>query len=189
MIQDLLQLSRIDAETDRLDMEIIDLTALLTFVLDRFDMYLSSEETSGKEYTIERDLPKESIWIMGDEDRMTQVLDNIMNNAIKYSIDGGNIRVTMEKLGSEVKISVADEGIGISPKDLQRIFSRFYRVDKARSREMGGSGLGLAISKEVIEQHNGHIWARSKEDEGTTFIITLPCEDIDSLGEDEWLDG
>ncbi len=188
MIQDLLQLSRIDAESDRLNMEIMDLTALLTFVLDRFDMYIASEETSGKEYTIERDLPKESIWIMGDEDRMTQVLDNIMNNAIKYSIEGGNIRVSMKREGNEVRISVADEGIGISQKDLQRIFSRFYRVDKARSREMGGSGLGLAISKEVIEQHHGHIWARSKENEGTTFIITLPCEDMDSFGEDEWSD-
>ena len=105
---------------------------------------------------------------------MMQVIDNIMNNAIKYSPDGGVVTVKLEDLHSSIVVSISDQGLGIPPKDIPHLFDRFYRVDKARSREQGGTGLGLAISKEVIELHGGKIWAESVENQGSTFTFELP---------------
>ncbi len=174
MIQDLLHLSRIDSGRSELNKELIDITALFTQVLNRFDMLLDSEEYRNNNYTIERDLIDEAIFVDIDPDRMVQVLDNVMNNAIKYSPDGGTISAKMVVTVDAVKIMIKDQGIGIPEEDLGDIFKRFYRVDRARSRAMGGSGLGLAISREVVEQHGGKIWAESVERKGTTFNITLP---------------
>lgn len=113
-----------------------------------------------------------------------QVMDNLINNAIKYSPDGGTITGKMKTVNDKVVITVTDEGMGIPKKDLNKIFNRFYRVDRARSRAMGGSGLGLAISKEVVEQHGGNIWASSEEGVGTTFYLSLPYVPYEE--EDEW---
>lgn len=183
MIQDLLHLSRIDSGKSELNKELIDLGALFMQVLNRFEMLLASEEYSDNNYRLENYLIDEAVFVDIDPDRITQVLDNIMNNAIKYSPDGGTITSRMLVTENEVVISIKDEGMGIPAEDLEFIFHRFYRVDRARSRAMGGTGLGLAISREVIEQHDGRIWAESVEGEGTTFFIALPYVPFE---EEEW---
>lgn len=185
MIQDLLHLSRIDSGKSSLDLEIVDITEMVDHVLNRFEMLIQSAEYKGKNYHISKKLLKEAIFVEVDPDRMIQVLDNIMNNAIKYSPDGGTITGRMEKRADKVIISITDEGMGIPKADINKIFSRFYRVDRARSRAMGGSGLGLAISKEVVEQHGGRIWAESTEGKGTTFYLSLPYVPFEE--EDEWV--
>ncbi|WP_347301768.1 cell wall metabolism sensor histidine kinase WalK [Dolosigranulum savutiense] len=186
MVQDLLHLSRIDSGKNDLDLEIIDIKELFEHVLRRFDMLVNSHEYNQKIYSIKSQIMIDSQFIEADSDRFIQVLDNLLNNAIKYSPDGGVItgKLRLNGQGDRVILSIADEGMGIPKSDLQKVFSRFYRVDRARSRAMGGSGLGLAISKEVIEQHGGKIWARSVEQVGTTFYISMPIVTFD--GEDEW---
>ncbi|GEN49965.1 cell wall metabolism sensor histidine kinase WalK [Alkalibacterium pelagium] len=185
MIQDLLHLSRIDSGKSSLELEIVDITEMVDHVLNRFDMLIHSAEYETRNYRIHKELIKEAIFVEVDPDRMIQVLDNIMNNAIKYSPDGGTITGRMHKTDDAVIISISDEGMGIPKADLNKIFTRFYRVDRARSRAMGGSGLGLAISKEVVEQHGGRIWAESKEGKGTTFYLSLPYVPFEE--EDEWV--
>lgn len=185
MVQDLLHLSRIDTGKSQLNLEMIDIKELFDRVLSRFDMLINSNEYSDKTYSIDRQIMDETVFVEIDTDRFIQVLDNIMNNAIKYSPDGSKItgRIKHNKYTNRVEISIADQGIGIPQSDLNKVFSRFYRVDKARSRAMGGSGLGLAISKEVVEQHGGNIWVRSEENVGTTVYISLPIVPYDNEGD------
>ena len=158
MVTDLLSLSRIDNETSQLDIELTNFTAFITFILNRFDKIKSQSQEDTKKYELIREYPITPIWVEIDTDKMTQVIDNILNNAIKYSPDGGKIKVGMKTTDAQLIISISDEGLGIPKKDLPRIFDRFYRVDKARSRAQGGTGLGLAIAKEIIKQHKGFIW-------------------------------
>ena len=183
MVTDLLSLSRIDNETSQLDVELTNFTAFITFILNRFDKM--KNQVGEKKYDIVRDYPISPVWVEIDTDKMTQVLDNILNNAIKYSPDGGEIRVGMKTTDAQLIISISDEGLGIPKKDLPRIFDRFYRVDKARSRAQGGTGLGLAIAKEIIKQHKGFIWAKSEYGKGSTFTIVLPY-DKDAILDDGW---
>ncbi|HEM3580942.1 TPA: cell wall metabolism sensor histidine kinase VicK [Streptococcus suis] len=184
MITDLLSLSRIDNQVGQIDVELINFTAFVTFILNRFDQMKNAD--SDKVYTIVRDYQISPIWVEIDTDKMTQVLDNILNNAIKYSPDGGTITFSMKTTDSQLIVSVSDEGLGIPKADLPRIFDRFYRVDKARSRAQGGTGLGLAIAKEIVKQHKGFIWAKSEYGQGSTFTIVLPYSKDIAL--DEWDD-
>ncbi len=184
MVTDLLSLSRIDNETSQLDIELTNFTAFITFILNRFDKIKSQSQEDTKKYELIREYPITPIWVEIDTDKMTQVIDNILNNAIKYSPDGGKIRVGMKTTDAQLIISISDEGLGIPKKDLPRIFDRFYRVDKARSRAQGGTGLGLAIAKEIIKQHKGFIWAKSEYGKGSTFTIVLPY-DKDAI-KDDW---
>ena len=185
MVTDLLHLSRIDNATTRLDVELINFTAFITFILNRFDKMRSQDEE--KKYELIRDYPINSVWIEIDTDKMTQVIDNILNNAIKYSPDGGKITVSMKTTDDQMILSIKDQGLGIPKQDLPKIFDRFYRVDRARSRAQGGTGLGLAIAKEIIKQHNGFIWAKSEYGKGSTFTIVLPY-DKDAVKEEIWED-
>ena len=185
MVTDLLHLSRIDNATSHLDVELINFTAFITFILNRFDKIRAQDEE--KKYEIVRDYPITSVWIEIDTDKMTQVIDNILNNAIKYSPDGGKITVSMKTTDDQMILSISDQGLGIPKEDLPKIFDRFYRVDKARSRAQGGTGLGLAIAKEIIKQHNGFIWAKSEYGKGSTFTIVLPY-DRDAVKEEVWED-
>ena len=185
MVTDLLHLSRIDNATTRLDVELINFTAFITFILNRFDKMRSQDEE--KKYELVRDYPINSVWIEIDTDKMTQVIDNILNNAIKYSPDGGKITVSMKTTDDQMILSIKDQGLGIPKQDLPKIFDRFYRVDRARSRAQGGTGLGLAITKEIIKQHNGFIWAKSEYGKGSTFTIVLPY-DKDAVKEEVWED-
>ncbi|MHC5373402.1 cell wall metabolism sensor histidine kinase WalK [Enterococcus sp. LJL120] len=181
MINDLLDLSRMDVGTNTtLQREFVNFTELVNFVLDRFDMMVSSQE---KEYVIRREFTQRNLWVEIDTDKMIQVIDNIMNNAIKYSPDGGTITVRLIETHNNIIFSVSDQGLGIPRKDLGRVFDRFYRVDKARARAQGGTGLGLAISREVVKAHGGSIWAESQENRGSTFYIALPYEPYE---EDWW---
>ena len=182
MITDLLSLSRIDNQVGEMDVELINFTAFITFILNRFDQMKNSDV--GKTYAIIRDYQISPIWVEIDTDKMTQVLDNILNNAIKYSPDGGNITFSMKTTDSQLILSISDEGLGIPKADLPKIFDRFYRVDKARSRAQGGTGLGLAIAKEIVKQHKGFIWAKSEYGHGSTFTIVLPYSKDIAL--DEW---
>ena len=184
MVTDLLSLSRIDNETSQLDIELTNFTAFITFILNRFDKIKSQSQEDTKKYELIREYPITPIWVEIDTDKMTQVIDNILNNAIKYSPDGGKIRVGMKTTDAQLIISISDEGLGIPKKDLPRIFDRFYRVDKARSRAQGGTGLGLAIAKEIVKQHKGFIWAKSEYGKGSTFTIVLPY-DKDAI-KDDW---
>lgn len=185
MVTDLLHLSRIDNESGHLDVELINFTAFITFILNRFDKMRSQDQE--KKYELVRDYPITSVWIEIDTDKMTQVIDNILNNAIKYSPDGGKITVSMKTTDDQMILSISDQGLGIPKEDLPKIFDRFYRVDKARSRAQGGTGLGLAIAKEIIKQHNGFIWAKSEYGKGSTFTIVLPY-DNDAVKEEVWED-
>ncbi len=185
MVTDLLHLSRIDNATSHLDVELINFTAFITFILNRFDQIRGQDEE--KKYELVRDYPITSVWIEIDTDKMTQVIDNILNNAIKYSPDGGKITVTMKTTDDQMILSISDQGLGIPKQDLPRIFDRFYRVDRARSRAQGGTGLGLAIAKEIIKQHKGFIWAKSEYGKGSTFTIVLPY-DKDAVKEEVWED-
>ena len=185
MVTDLLHLSRIDNETSHLDVELINFTAFITFILNRFDKMRSQEDE--KKYELVRDYPINSVWIEIDTDKMTQVIDNILNNAIKYSPDGGKITVSMKTTDDQMILSISDQGLGIPKQDLPKIFDRFYRVDRARSRAQGGTGLGLAIAKEIIKQHKGFIWAKSEYGKGSTFTIVLPY-DKDAVKEEIWED-
>ncbi|MGO5435737.1 cell wall metabolism sensor histidine kinase WalK [Enterococcus cecorum] len=181
MINDLLDLSRMDNDNLKLNIEMVNFNELVNFVLDRFDVIIANSE---KKYRIVREFTQRPLFVEVDTDRMIQVIDNIMNNAIKYSPDGGKITVRLMETHNNVILSITDQGLGIPKKDISRIFERFYRVDKARARKQGGTGLGLAISKEVVKALGGTIWATSIENYGSTFYISLPYEPF----EEEWWD-
>lgn len=185
MISDLLNLSRIDNQVTQLAVEMTNFTAFITSILNRFDLVKNQHTGTGKVHEIVRDYPITSVWIEIDNDKMTQVIENILNNAIKYSPDGGKITVRMKTTDTQLIISISDQGLGIPKTDLPLIFDRFYRVDKARSRAQGGTGLGLAIAKEIIKQHHGFIWAKSDYGKGSTFTIVLPYEKDAAIYE-EW---
>lgn len=184
MIANLLDLSKMDGGQIVLRTDYVDLKRVVNHILDRLEFTLDSD-FSGENYKIVREFTSRDIYVDIDQDRMTQVIDNILNNAVKYSPDGGTIRVKIEDNHRSVIVRISDEGLGISKQDSERLFDRFYRVDKARSREQGGSGLGLAISKEVIELHGGTIWVDSVEGEGSTFNFELPYTEFADIDE-EW---
>lgn len=184
MITDLLNLSRMDQGKQELNLEFVSINELVAHIIDRFEMVLKSEQYRNKKYKIERDFTQRTLWVEIDQDKFIQVIDNIMNNAIKYSPDGGKITCKLMETHNSVVISITDEGLGIPRKDIGHVFDRFYRVDKARARSMGGTGLGLAISKEVVQLHGGKIWVTSVENKGSTFFISLPYIPMDE--EDEW---
>ena len=190
MINDLLSLSRMDSGRLQLELELVNLNELFNYILNRFDMMLDKDnndtrDTKTKNYTIKRDFTKRDLWVEIDTDKFIQVVDNIMNNAIKYSPDGGVITCRLLETHNHVILSITDQGLGIPKKDLNHVFDRFFRVDKARSRAQGGTGLGLAISKEVIALHHGKIWVDSIEGKGSTFYISLPYEEYDGDAWDE----
>ncbi|GAA2913609.1 cell wall metabolism sensor histidine kinase WalK [Enterococcus pseudoavium] len=180
MINDLLNLSRMDSGVQQMELELVNFNELVGYALDRFDMMVNSQK---KNYRIVREFTERDLWVEIDTDKIMQVIDNIMNNAIKYSPDGGKIEVHLIETHNNVVLSISDEGLGIPKKDLEKVFERFYRVDKARARKQGGTGLGLAISKEVMKAHQGQIWVESVEGKGSTFYISLPYEPYE---EDIW---
>lgn len=190
MINDLLSLSRMDSGRLQLELELVNLNELFNYILNRFDMMLDKDnndtrDTKTKNYTIKRDFTKRDLWVEIDTDKFIQVVDNIMNNAIKYSPDGGVITCRLLETHNHVILSITDQGLGIPKKDLNHVFDRFFRVDKARSRAQGGTGLGLAISKEVIALHHGKIWVDSIEGKGSTFYISLLYEEYEGDAWDE----
>ncbi|WP_191566552.1 cell wall metabolism sensor histidine kinase WalK [Metabacillus idriensis] len=177
LVNDLLQLSKLDSKDYRINKQWINFTNFFNQIIDRFEM------TKEQHVTFLRMLPEEKLYVDIDPDKITQVLDNIISNALKYSPEGGLITFKIEVLDDELQISVKDEGMGIPKGTEHKIFERFYRVDKARTRKLGGTGLGLAIAKEMIGAHDGEIWAKSVEGKGTTILFTLPFTQDQ---EDDW---
>ncbi|RHW48544.1 cell wall metabolism sensor histidine kinase WalK [Bombilactobacillus bombi] len=186
MVNSLLDLSRFDQGTAKINVELVNFNEFFNFILDRFDMLIKNnheKSTKAKKYTIKRIFTKKDLWVEIDPDKMTQAIDNIMNNALKYSPDGGTITCRLIDTQRYIILSITDQGLGIPRKDLKKVFDRFYRVDKARSRKQGGTGLGLSISKEVVEAQGGHVWVNSMENQGSTFYISLPYDPSETGGD------
>jgi two-component system sensor histidine kinase VicK len=170
LVTDLLHLSRLDSNQAQLRRRQTDILEMLDEVSDRFSFQLRQKSIRA---TVKVAPGLKSAWL--DRDQIDQVLDNLVSNAIKYTLDGGEIELSASAPDpGSVAISVRDTGIGIPKKDLSRIFDRFYRVDKARSRNMGGTGLGLSIAREIVKAHGGTIALESELNEGTKVTFTLP---------------
>ncbi|MDA1476996.1 cell wall metabolism sensor histidine kinase WalK [Bacillus changyiensis] len=179
LVNDLLQLSKFDSKDYKFNKEWIHFIRFFSLIIERFEM------TKQQHVDFISQLPNRDLYVEMDPDKITQVLDNIISNALKYSPEGGHITFSVHVNEKEelLYISVKDEGVGIPRKDLERIFERFYRVDKARTRKLGGTGLGLAIAREMVQAHGGDIWADSIEGKGTKITFTLPYKEEQ---EDDW---
>ncbi len=167
LVKDLLSLSSLESREIALDKDNVDLKALSEQVIQGF-----SSQLKKRSLVISNDLPDLSV--QADYTKIEQVMINLFDNAIKFNRDTGFIKVHHQELQDKIKIIVEDSGIGIPAKDIHRIFERFYRVDKARSRELGGTGLGLSIVKHIVELHGGSVGVESTEGLGSQFWFTLP---------------
>lgn len=170
LVNDLLKLSRMDSKEYELNKEWVEFNRFFSAVIERFEF------SKSQNVRFTRNLYSSSLFVEIDTDKLTQVLDNIISNALKYSPDGGEVRFGVTVSGDYIKVMISDDGMGIPKSNVNRIFDRFYRADRARSRALGGTGLGLAIAKEMIVAHKGDIWAQSEEGTGTTIFFKLPFE-------------
>jgi two-component system sensor histidine kinase VicK len=177
LVNDLLKLSRMDSEDYDLNLEWVEFNDFFDSIIDRFEF------SKSQDVKFNRLLSNEDFFVEIDTDKMTQVIDNIISNAMKYSPDGGEICFSVAQSDDQIQVMISDEGMGIPKANVKRIFERFYRADRARSRALGGTGLGLAIAREMIMAHGGDIWAESEEGKGTTIYFTLPIEHQE---EGEW---
>ena len=172
IVKDLLELSRFDSNRMEFDFKITDLVALVAANVRQHKIY---GEKAGKEITFINSLDAAHVYI--DPERINQVLDNIITNSFRYSGDNAKTEVEIRESNLFYMVYITDNGIGIPKEDLRMIFERFYRVDKARSRELGGTGLGLSIAKEIMEAHGGRINASSELGRGTTMMLRFPKRD------------
>ncbi|UAL47429.1 cell wall metabolism sensor histidine kinase WalK [Sutcliffiella horikoshii] len=179
LVNDLLQLSKMDSRDYNFYKNSVDFVEFFNKIIERFEM------SKSQKVDFVRSMPNQEIFVSIDTDKITQVLDNIISNAMKYSPEGGTITFTVdiEEAANQILVSISDQGVGIPKSDINKIFERFYRVDKARTRMLGGTGLGLAIAKEMIQAHDGDIWASSVEGKGTTIYFTLPISEEEQEGD------
>ena len=175
LVRDLIALSRFESEDLPLDLEELDLRQPILDARERFDM--SARE---KELSLVTDLPDHPVWVEGDGEALRQVFDNLLSNAVRYTPEGGHIMTRLKEERGVAWAEVEDSGIGIAEEHLGRIFERFYRVDKARSREQGGTGLGLSIVKHIASRMGGGVSVRSQAGSGTTFCVHLPLSKSES---------
>ena len=171
IVNDLDTISKLESSMNRLQMEQFDMVALTKEIADQAEM---EADRKGIKITVKgaENLPS-SFWVLADKHYIGQVLVNLIINAIRYGKEGGTVRIRFRDMLDKILVEVEDNGIGISKEDVPRIFERFYRTDKGRSREQGGTGLGLAIVKHIIEAHGERISVRSEPGAGTTFSFTL----------------
>jgi two-component system sensor histidine kinase KdpD len=174
LISNLLDMSRIEAGTLRIEPEPTDMKPIIEETVSAFQVM-----THDHQFHV--NLPKGLPLVQADPRRARQVLRNLVDNAVKYSPLGGPIRITARVFEDSLEVSVTDKGLGIDPDHLDHIFDRFYQVDSASTREVGGSGLGLSISRAIVETHGGRIWAESQPGLGSTFLFTLPMEEQDHV--------
>ncbi len=170
LVADLQELSRVEAGVAPLNLQPVPVDQLVHTVTSRLGRLFED-----KDVRLEINLPDHLPAMLGDEDRLIQVLVNIVGNALKYTPTGGNVAISARRQDRLIQMAVQDSGIGISAEHMPHIFTRFYRVDKSRARASGGSGIGLAIAKSIVEAHGGTIWVESKGDgKGSTFFFTVP---------------
>jgi len=169
MVNELLDLSRIESGTVQLLLDDVDMVRVVRSTAERLHLFA---ERQGLRIVL--DLPDRVSPVRGDEDRLGQVLVNLLHNAVKFSPNGGAIVAGVRETADEITVWVQDPGVGVPRADLARIFERFYKVDRARVRGRGGTGLGLSIARHVIDSHGGRIWVDSEEGEGSTFSFTIP---------------
>ena len=173
LIQDMLSLAKFESREEVFDLTAVDVGDVVNLCLERHDRQARQEEVE-----LRATGPDESIYVLADSEALQQILDNLIDNAIKYSSPGDRVEVKWKVVDQMLLAEVTDTGIGIAPEHQDRVFERFYRVDKARSREVGGTGLGLAIVKHLVNACQGEIELKSTLEVGTTFIIRLPLAEI-----------
>jgi len=170
IVEDLLMLSKIETKEFQLKTESISLPNLMDDIID-----FLKEPAEKKKISLSRHETPSSLAIRADRSYLEQILINLLDNAIKYTPEGGRVIVSAaEKDSKDIQFSIEDNGIGIPKEDLSRIFERFYRVDKGRSKELGGTGLGLSIVKHLVQAHGGKVWVESQLAKGSTFYFSLP---------------
>jgi histidine kinase len=171
LVDDLQELSRVEAHAYPLDLGETDISSVVTTTIKRL-----TPNARAKRIALTSSLPRELPRLLADEDRLGQVLLNLMANAIQYTPEDGSVTISAVRTNGDVQVTVTDTGVGIPPEHLAHLFTRFYRVDKSRSRASGGgSGIGLTIARHLVEAHGGRIWAESDgEGKGSRFVFTLP---------------
>ncbi|MBI5213565.1 MAG: HAMP domain-containing protein [Nitrospirae bacterium] len=169
LIDDLLDLSKIESGKMKMEFEPLEILPIVNRCVNVLE-----KSAKDKSLPIKLDIPPDLPKVLGDHKRLSQVFLNLLDNAIKYTPEGGSITASIVSKEKVVQVDISDTGIGIPEKDLPRIFERFYRVDKARSRELGGTGLGLSIVKHIVQAHNGQVWVQSTLGQGSTFSFTIP---------------
>jgi two-component system phosphate regulon sensor histidine kinase PhoR len=172
LVDDLLSLAQLESSQAKLELSVVQVDELLNNLIRDW-----KEKLAAKNLKVIVDLPPEALTLRADGTRLEEVLHNLLDNAVKFSHENGRIHLQATRRGSEMVLSVADNGLGISKEHLPRIFERFYRADKARSRELGGTGLGLAIVKHIAQLHGGRVEAESEPGHGTTIRVVLPGND------------
>ena len=171
MVNEILELSRIEGGPTEMHFEELPLGTLVSGAAERLRTFADRQGVSLK---VELPPDADSVLLRGDEERLGQVLVNLLHNAIKFSAPNSPVTVSARRDGAQCVISVADQGVGIPRADVDRVFERFYKVDKARHRGRGGTGLGLSIARNIIDSHGGRIWVESEEGHGSTFSLTVP---------------
>lgn len=169
LVEDLLTLAQVESKPAAFHREAVNIRPLLEAQVNRYQALAHAHQVS-----IQLEVPQEDHSLLADRDQLAQAVGNLLDNAIKYNHTGGQVTVRMSESSGRLRIEVEDSGIGIPPEDLPRIFERFYRVDKARSRQTGGTGLGLSIVKHAAEAHDGSVQVESRPDQGSRFTLDLP---------------
>jgi two-component system phosphate regulon sensor histidine kinase PhoR len=177
MVNELLDLAKIERGSDGISLEEVDIGAIAQASLERLRPFAERQGVA-LELDLRQDLPR----VRGDEERLGQLLVNLLHNAVKFSARGSAVVVGAHPHGDEVMLFVEDHGIGIPRGDLERVFERFYKVDKARVRGQGGTGLGLSIARHIAEGHGGRIWVESQEGAGSTFRVAIPSSAAAEMG-------
>jgi two-component system, OmpR family, phosphate regulon sensor histidine kinase PhoR len=173
LVQDLVALSQLETGELRMHFDRVDIRHITDEIFEQLESVAQARKTT---FRLKTQLPG-SVWVRADRQRITQVMTNLIQNAVKYGNDGGKVLVTLEEEGKkQVLITVKDDGPGIPPEHLSRIFERFYRVEKSRSKEQGGTGLGLAIVKHILNAHKSKITVLSRLDKGSEFRFKLDKE-------------
>jgi two-component system phosphate regulon sensor histidine kinase PhoR len=169
LVSDLMTISRLESDQNTSEFTLLNFGELV-------NRALAAAETAieNKHHTLTATMPEVKIDVIGDRQQLSQLADNLLDNAIKYTPEGGQIKVRLYVQGNDAVLEVADSGIGISPQYQQRVFERFYRVDKARSQSLGGTGLGLSIVKNIAERHGGVVSVSSQLGRGSTFTYRMP---------------
>ena len=179
LVDDLLDISRIESDGLELTLAELELWPEIQEIVTAMQTHIND-----KDIDLVLDIPQEISPVLADKLRLTQVISNLLSNACKYSPQGARITIRVREEDKGVRIDVSDNGIGISPEDQERLFTKFFRADNSSTREVSGSGLGLYITKHLIEAHGGHIWASSQMGQGTTFSIIWPKADLEAIVEE-----